>query len=344
MSLASPAMHDPFALLEGVVVLDLGLWRPAPFAAQLLAELGADVTKVEPVGGDPMRAFAGLYDTLNERKQVVELDLKDDADRERALTLAAEADVVVEGFRPGVADRLGVGYEAVRSRNPSVLYCSISGYGQTGPLRDLPGHDVNYQAWSGVLAARLPEVNRTGIPIADLAGGAYAALGICAALAARARTGDGRYIDVSMADVLLSWALPQAGGELTSGADPAHNFPAYGTFECRDGWITLGVVTEEPFWQALCGALGLEELAALRAPDRAADGPALRVRLALAIEARSRDDLVAELVAAGVPVAPILSPAEAADAAVFVSRGIVERAVDGSACPAHPVRFVDPSG
>ena len=139
-------------LLDGLRVLDFTIWRPGPYATQLLAELGADVLKVEPPGGDPMRAYPGLFAGLSADKRSIALDLKSEADRARALELAADADVVVEGYRPGVADRLGVGYEHVRTVNASVIYCSVSGLGQDGPLAQASGHDINYLAWSGALA------------------------------------------------------------------------------------------------------------------------------------------------------------------------------------------------
>src|SRR4051812_17956906 len=140
--------------LDGLRVLDLTIWRPGPYATQLLAEQGADVLKVEPPGGDPMRSMPDLFDILGAGKRSIVLDLKDDADRERCLGLAASADVFVESYRPGVAERLGVGYEAVRGRNPSIVYASISGFGAVGSLAGLPGHDVNYLAYSGALRPR----------------------------------------------------------------------------------------------------------------------------------------------------------------------------------------------
>src|SRR4051794_15942738 len=139
-------------LLGGVRVLDLSVWRPGPYATQLLAEIGADVLKVEPPGGDPMRSYPELFDSLSANKRSIVLDLKDDDDRARALELASHADVVVEGFRPGVVARLGVAYDDVRTVNPSVIYCSVSGMGQDGPLALAPGHDANYQAWAGALS------------------------------------------------------------------------------------------------------------------------------------------------------------------------------------------------
>ena len=134
------------ALLTGVRVLDLSIWRPGPYAASLLCALGADVLKVEPPGGDPMRQYPGLFEDINAGKRSIVLDLKDPDDRNRSLELAAEADALVEGFRPGVMARLGLGEPAVRAVNPGIVYCSISGYGQHDPRAALPGHDVNYQA------------------------------------------------------------------------------------------------------------------------------------------------------------------------------------------------------
>src|SRR6204780_3978775 len=137
--------------LSGLRVLDLSIWRPGPYATSLLVPLGADVLKVEPPGGDPMRFYPGLFAAVNEGKRSVELDLKDAVEHARALELATQADVLVEGFRPGVLARFGLHDEAVRARNPGIVYCSISGYGQHDPRAALPGHDVNYHAWSGAL-------------------------------------------------------------------------------------------------------------------------------------------------------------------------------------------------
>src|SRR6202167_5001149 len=137
------AAATPFP--SGLRVLDLSIWRPGPYATSLLVPLGADVLKVEPPGGDPMRHYAGLFAAVNAGKRSVELDLKDTDQRARALALATQADVLVEGFRPGVLARLGLDEPAVRALNPGIVYCSISGYGQHGPLALVPGHDLNYQ-------------------------------------------------------------------------------------------------------------------------------------------------------------------------------------------------------
>lgn len=152
------------ALLGGLRVLDLTMWRPGPYATQLLAQLGAEVLKVEPPGGEPMRAFRGHFELLNRHKRSIVIDLRTDA--ARCLALAGGADVFVEGYRPGVADRLGVGYDAVHAVNPGIVYCSISGYGASGPLADLPGHDVNYRAYAG---AAPPDDGGHDLPVADMA-------------------------------------------------------------------------------------------------------------------------------------------------------------------------------
>src|SRR4051794_34088965 len=145
-------------LLDGMRVLDAGIWRPMPHATQMLADLGADVLKLEPPGGDPMRTFPELFADIASHKRSVLIDLKTDAGRAQALDLAADAHVFTEGWRPGVAERLGLGYDAVRARNPEIIYCSLSGYGQTGPLVDRPGHDLNYQALAGAV---MPRFGRT---------------------------------------------------------------------------------------------------------------------------------------------------------------------------------------
>ncbi len=141
-------------LLDGMRVLDAGIWRPVPHATQMLADLGAEVLKIEPPGGDPMRTFPQLFRDVAGHKRSVELNLRTPEGRNRALELVAGADVFCEGWRPGVADRLGVGYDVVREARPSIIYCSVSGYGQTGPNVARPGHDVNYQALAGALAPR----------------------------------------------------------------------------------------------------------------------------------------------------------------------------------------------
>ena len=261
-----------------------------------------------------MRHYRGLFSTINGGKRSVELDLKDAGDRSRALELADEADVVVEGFRPGVMARLGFDDASIRARNPRIVYCSISGYGQDDPRAALPGHDVNYQAWAAALTPEGGTASIPPLPVADLAAGMAAAFGICAALVGRGVSGVGTYLDVSMTDVLSTWTgRAGAGGRSESGP-----VPGYGLFTTADDrQLSLGVLNEQHFWSALCGELGLGELAGLDFETRTRRGAELQDAVGAAIAARRRDDLVSALTAAGVPVAPVLDRVEMLAAAPF---------------------------
>jgi crotonobetainyl-CoA:carnitine CoA-transferase CaiB-like acyl-CoA transferase len=334
---------DTHGLLAGVRVLDLSIWRPGPYATQLLVELGADIVKVEPPGGDPMRVFPTLFAVLNAGKRSAAVDLKSEAGRKAVLARAEDADVIVEGFRPGVVRALGVDDDSVRNVNPSIVYCSISGYGQTGPLATVPGHDVNYQAWGAVLEPRAgegPVVARP--PIADLAGGVYAAMAVCAAMVRRARTGEGESIDVSMTDILASWIGAVPPLTLPDGQTVGGQVPGYGTFATVDGgWIALGVISEDHFWSGLVRTLGLGDTASLSFGERLALGTGLAIRIEEAIATRDRNDLVHELAAAGVPVAPVLSQTEMLGAQPFRSRGAVVDGPDGGPVMQHPLQYRD---
>lgn len=329
-------------LLEGIRVLDLGIWRPVPYATQLLADLGADVLKVEPPGGDPMRGFPDLFATMNAHKRSISLDLKDAAGLARALELAADAHVVTEGFRPGVAARLGVGPDAVRAVNPTVVYLSLSGYGQTGPWRLTPGHDHNYQAVAGTLTPEGGDPPRLGgVPWADTAGGLAAAFAVCAALVRRFVHGDGEVVDLAMTDVLATWT-----GAVSAGAVPAvgrrlRGMPGYDTYRARDGWITLGAITEPHFWTAICDGLGLDDVRTLPMVEQLDRADELRARIADAVGALTRDEAVARLVAAGAPVAPVHDRAGMVADSHLRARGTVVDGPDGRPATAHPVRYTD---
>ena len=317
-------------------MLDLSIWRPGPYATSLLVALGADVLKIEPPGGDPMRQYAELFESINAGKRSVVLDLKDGDDRIRALELAAEADVLVEGFRPGVMARLGLDEQTVRAVHPGLVYCSISGYGQTDPRAALPGHDVNYQAWAGALSPEGGAGQKSPLPVADLAAGLTAAFGICAAVLGRAATGTGTYLDVSMTDVLATWTGRARSSD--EGASASGPVPGYGLFTTADGGqIALGVLSEQHFWSALCCELGLDELGALDFAARSSRGAELQRGVSTAIAARTRDDLVEALVAANVPVAPVLDRAGMLASAPFPPFPIRLGAADGE----RPVPAVD---
>jgi len=285
--------------LEGIKVLDLSRLLPGGFCSLLLADFGADVLKVEDTGmGDYIRwsppyyegahdsAKSALFLSLNRNKRSIRLDLKSEGGREALLALVREHDVVLESFRPGVLDRLGVGYARMREENSGIVYCAISGYGQTGPKRDASGHDMNYLGLIGLLGLtgeRGGEPVQAAGQIADLGGGALmAAFGIMAALRERdgarelagrpgsgsAGSGEGQLVDVSMADGALSWLAMVAAGYFADGTVPrrgelplAGSLICYRPYECADGWVTLGAL-EPKFWQAWCRGVGREDLIA----------------------------------------------------------------------------------
>jgi alpha-methylacyl-CoA racemase len=272
--------------LSNVRVLDLTRLLPGGFCTLLLADLGADVIKVEDTGaGDyvrwappyygseedsPLGTRSALYLSLNRNKRSVRLDLKHEAGRQALLKLVEGADVLVESFRPGVLDRLGVGYDALRQANPALVYCPITGYGQDGPNRDRAGHDMNYLGLNGLLgltgAKDGPPVQPAG-QIADLGGGALmAAVGILAALNDARGSGEGQVVDVSMYDGAQSWLAMVAGRYFADGEVPhrgelelAGSIICYRPYEAKDGWVTCGAL-EPKFWTAWCRGVGREDL------------------------------------------------------------------------------------
>lgn len=257
--------------LRGARILDLSRLLPGPYATLLLADLGAEVIKIEePGAGDPLRLtppfignWGAYFAALNRNKQSVILDLKTPTGREIFFKMATHADALLETFRPGVMERLGIDYDAVRRLNPKIVYCSLTGYGQTGPYRDRAGHDLNYVAVAGLLSLRgseKPEI--PGTPIADLSGGMAAALMILAALQRRERDGQGAYIDLSMTDVVFSWlAIHLAQLQATETAPRPSEavllgaFPCYAIYETADGKYVTVAALEPKFWKNLCVAL-----------------------------------------------------------------------------------------
>jgi len=299
------------SLLEGMRVLDAGIWRPVPHATQLLADLGATVVKLEPPGGDPMRGFPEIFHDVAAGKRSVVVNLRSDEGRALALSIARDAHVFTEGWRPGVAARLGVGYDDIQAVNPQVIYGSLSGYGQTGPLASVPGHDLNYQALAGAIAVRDPaEPPRIPVlPVADLAGAAMLALALCAAWARCLQTGEGEYVDVSMTSVVASWRGGSSTTRVAGRDEPMRGSAGYGVFRCSDGvWLTLGVIAEDHFWAAVCDAVGLHELRDIAYADRLSRVEELNDRVAGALDGMTSDDALRALGAAGAPVAPVLTP------------------------------------
>ncbi len=258
--------------LTGIRVLDLSRMLPGPYCSMILADHGADVIAIED---KKFQADGLFFSDLNRNKRHMSLNLKSEEGLAIFFRLAEKADVILEGFRPGVVKRLGVDYEAVRRINPGIVYCSISGYGQTGPLADVAGHDVNYLGNAGVLGligekGRQPVI--PGVQLADIAGGGMnAAIGILLALIARQKSGQGQYIDISMTDGMVGFlSLPYYFSSLTgkppqaSDALLSHRYGCYNTYETADGrYLALGAV-ENRFWRGLCEHVGRPEYIALQ--------------------------------------------------------------------------------
>lgn len=276
--------------LDKIIVLDLTRLLPGAVATMMLGDFGAEVIKIEePVVGDPARhSRAGIFKkdgrpgayflATNRNKRSITLNLKHPAGREIFLKLAARADVVVEGFRPGVMDRLGIGYETLKAVNPRLIYCSISGYGQDGPYRDKAGHDINYISTAGLLGVNGAKNGAPAIPgfqIADLAGGSlHAVIGILLALQARGHTGEGQMVDVSMTDCSLSLMYIPFAAYIANGAQPLRGaeglsgrYACYQLYETQDGrYLSLGAL-EPKFWINACRVLGREDLIAVQFSD-----------------------------------------------------------------------------
>ena len=265
------------APLDGLLVLDFSTLLPGPMATLMLAEAGAEVIKIERPGGEEMRRYQPRWGgesvnfaMLNRGKKSLVLDLKQSSGQARLRPLLERADILVEQFRPGVMDRLGLGAEAVRELNPGLIYCSITGFGQTGPKRDIAAHDLNYIGETGVLSLSMGPEDRPVVPpvlMADIAAGAYpAVLNILLALRQRDLTGEGRTLDVAMADNLfpfMFWAIgnaqaagqwPSNGGELVTGGSPR-----YRLYPTSDGKVLAAAPLEQQFWNAFVEVIGLPE-------------------------------------------------------------------------------------
>jgi len=263
--------------LEKTRVLELTPLAPGQFCTMILGDFGAEVLKVESPGaklglelkGEESRKEAAYF-PLDRNKRSIVLNLKAQAGRQVFYRLAQQADVIVEGFRPGVAKRLGIDYDTINKLNPKIIYCSLSGYGQEGPYRDFPGHDINYISMAGVLGLIGPSEMPPVIPmnfIADFAGASlYGVIGILMALMARNETGEGQYVDVAFTDGVISLATFLSHGYFLHGAVPKRGetmlhgaYPYYGVYETKDGkYISIGCV-EPHFWENLCRLIGKEE-------------------------------------------------------------------------------------
>jgi len=346
-------------LLDGIRVLDLTRLLPGPLCTLHLADMGADVVKIEdPRRGDYARGgeygrdarMAAFFRCVNRNKRGLKLDLSRAAGGDVLRDLARGADVLVEGFRPGVMDRLGVGFDALHEVNPRLVYCAISGYGQSGPYRDRAGHDINYTGYAGVG----DQVGREGggpalsnFQIADLAGGTLsAAMGILAALVAVSRGGPGRLVDVSMTDCTLAHAVTPFAPVVAEGATPERGrdlltggLPCYGYYETRDGrWLAVGAL-EAKFWRNLCEALGRPDLAERRMVY-GAEAEEVRAEVAAVFRTRTRAEWCEALEALDCCVSPVLTLGEAMADPQLRARGMIVEGGDGRPEQlALPVKF-----
>lgn len=321
--------------LEGIRVLDMSGLAPGPYCTMLLADLGADVVVIEATPGAgrrmemPQSARTLAYDPLKRNKRSIGLNLKDPQAQETFLKLAEKADVVIEGYRPGVVKRLGVDYEAVSKRNPRIVYCSLSGYGQTGPYSNLVGHDINYISLGGALGAIGWPDTPPAIPlnvIADFAGGGlYAAFAIASAIIAREKTGRGQYVDMAMSDGVTSLLAMAVGQYFGAGVvpEPGTGFlnggiPAYHVYECSDGkWLSIGSL-EPWFWAETCKVLGCNEFTAHQ--NNREKFPEMFEWLRAKFSEKTRDEWFEELRQHDICVGPVLAMNE-----VFENPHVLER-------------------
>jgi crotonobetainyl-CoA:carnitine CoA-transferase CaiB-like acyl-CoA transferase len=325
------------AALDDVRILDLSRLLPGPFATLLLADLGADVIKIEDTDvGDYLRwmppmagEYSAMFHALNRNKRSVALNLKTDSGRAAFLDLVAAADVVVESFRPGVLDRLGLGYAALSARNERIVLCSISGYGQDGPYRGRAGHDLNYASLAGVMSIGGADAGLPAMPalqVGDLGAGAlHAVVAILAALHERQRSGRGQHCDVAMLDGLVGWMSPHAAAYFATGDVPQAGsltlngrYPCYRMYRCADGAVSVAAL-EPKFWSALVAALGLPHLDGAAFAE-GAEGDRVAAELQHALLARSRAEVAALGDGGDVCCEPVLSVGE-----VFAHPQVVAR-------------------
>jgi crotonobetainyl-CoA:carnitine CoA-transferase CaiB-like acyl-CoA transferase len=330
--------------LSGLRVVDLTRVLSGPFCTMTLGDMGAEVIKIEhPVGGDDTRAFAPPYQgdqsayflSVNRNKKSLSLDLKNEAAKEVLWKLIDEADIVVENFRPGAADRLGFGYAAVAARRPEIIYASISGFGDTGPEANRPGYDLIVQGESGMMDITGPAEgapHKMGTSIADMVAGMTLVQGILAALYARKSSGQGQHVKVSMLEALSALLTYHAGNYYATGKAPVRRGNAhpsivpYETFQAADGWLNIAVGNDSQ-WRTFCGVLDRpdirddERFAA--APGRVENRDVLIPILGESLGARTRDEWIADLSAAGIPCGAIRTVAEICESETLKARGMI---------------------
>jgi alpha-methylacyl-CoA racemase len=317
-------MPAPWLPLSGIRVADFSMFVPGPFCTAILADLGADVIKIESLNGDPGRGYVPVqFRTENRNKRSISIDLKKEESKKVVARLAKQSDIAIEGFRPGVARRLGIDFDSLRKSNSKLIHCSISGYGQTGPWRERPGHDVNYVAAAGALAFPgqwLKAPSRSSLAVADMAGGSFAAIAVLASLHERNQTGKGASLDLSLFEAAFFWAAMRHS--LDKDVDPrAHLFPVNDIFETNDGKrLTLGIL-EEHFWDnfvKLIPALSSDSFSS--DAKRRANGDQLSAQLAEIMKTKTAAEWLKLCGDNDIPVDLCITPGEAADLEQIVAR------------------------
>ncbi len=310
-------MAEPWQPLDGVRVVDFSMFVPGPFCTAILADLGAEVVKVESMNGDPGRGYVPVqFRTENRNKRSISINLKDEKAKVVVARLAKHSDIAIEGFRPGVAKRLGIDFESLQKSNPNLIHCAISGYGQTGPWRERPGHDVNYVAAAGALAFPgqwLKAPSRSSLAIADMAGGSFAAIAVLSALHERNKTGRGARLDLSLFEAAFFWAAMRHS--LDPKVDPkAHIFPVNDIFETKDGKrLTLGIL-EDHFWENFVRFVPeLGDADFNSDSKRRANGDRLSLLIEKAIKGKTAEEWMRLCDEHDVPVDLCITPGEAAD-------------------------------
>lgn len=333
--------------LDGLKIVSMAEQYPGPFCTLTLSDMGADVIQVERPGGDPSRFLPSFYEGLNRNKRSVALDARDPEQKAELLKLIEQADVFLEGFRPGKLAKLGLGYDDLQAAMPRLIYVSISGFGQSGPNRMRPAHDLTFQGIGGALDERIRGAV-DGLPPAVLLGDSvsalYAVTGILSALLARERTGQGTYIDIAMSDAVLALQTPFLAADATEVAALPLRDPGYALYETSDGrWLTTSVAHEDPYWDQLCRDVGLTEGVGLNRPERVARREELVTRIAERIREKPFAHWEAVFEASGQMWGPALRREELATDAQFQTRGLFDEVTrqDGTVQQVlrQPVKF-----
>lgn len=329
--------------LDGIRVLDLTQAMAGPMATMTLGDLGAEIIKLEPLSGDQTRSWAppymgdmsSYYLSANRNKKSIAVDLKNPAGQELLRKLAKNSDIIIENFRPGTMEKFGLSYDEARKLNSRIIYCSLSGYGQTGHSKDWPGYDLTVLAYSGLLSLNAEEGRppiKFGVPIADITAGLFSVIAILAALRYRDATGVGQFIDMSMLDANFSILTHQALGYFSTGKNPKHlgsahsNIAPYQVFQTADGYIAVAVGTEK-LWKTLCSIIGREELTEnalfLTNVDRVQNREKLVIEMNRTFSLFKTQELFQKFLDSGIPASPINSVEQAVNATQIMERNMI---------------------